>query len=120
MTKYNWNAIPKHYCWVAFDSHGIIRGFEERPHISQGFWVDENDMTPSRLGELPTVSSYQDWEESLEERPRADPRYTFGLDESGKQVMVHDHVAGGLLSYVAVVSLLNEYDRQIQKEFSHD
>jgi hypothetical protein len=67
-------------------------------------------MTPSRLGELPTVSSYQDWEESLEERPKPEPRYKMG-NIRWMESTVMDTSTNHELTMGEILDLLNEREQ---------
>ena len=108
MTRYNWNAIPKQYSWVAVDSHGVIRAFSERPVTACGYWVDgTTGDTPIWLAELPCVVSWKGWEDSLEHRPNLTNRYHLDAkrwSDSG----IKDTTTNRYLTLGEVLDLLNE------------
>jgi hypothetical protein len=110
MTRYNWNAIPKKYNWVGVDSHGIIRSFVKRPVAAAGYWVDGNGDIPDRLGELPYLISVKDWEESLEERPKPEPRYKMGYDRWDSTTL-RDDIDGRYLTMGEILDMLNEREQ---------
>jgi len=85
VSKYNWDKIPTEYNWVGVDSHGVIRAFSDRPVTACGYWIDATTGdTPSRLADLPYVVSANNWEDSLEKRPKPKPakRYRLTFSEA--------------------------------------
>jgi hypothetical protein len=125
MTKYNWSIVDPYWRFIARDQDGQLIAYRVSPTLDQGVWVPQTLKDDLRgisdfkvLGQLPEeldTDTLGDWQNSLEMRPKPEPRYTFGLDESGKEIMVHDHVMERLLSYVEAVKVLNEYE-----ETTHD
>ena len=65
-TKYDWSNVPTWVKFIATDSNGIAYGYEGRvkPYIIlDGMFVGGNYVS------LNTVVSFDDWRDSLEERP---------------------------------------------------
>ena len=106
MTKYNWDSIPKQYNWVGYNRHGIIRAFRGRPRAMDGFWADCNEEFTEWVGELPTVMLWEDWKDSLEERPQPPKRYQ--IDKGDGLLRIIDTLTNQPLSGYEIVDLLNE------------
>jgi len=113
VTRYNWNAIPDMYKWVAVDSHGVIRAFRERPRAMDGFWADCNEEFTQWVGELPTVLLWEDWKDSIEERPKPATRYR--LEHSRWLASgIIDTTTNHELTFGELVDLLNDHEEREQ------
>ena len=120
MTKYNWKAIPKQYNWVGYNQHGIIRAFRERPRAMDGFWADCDEEFTEWVGELPTVLLWEDWKDSLEERPKPAKRWSLvmGIDglstvwDNKMDVALYGAYGDSTAALEKVVEILNEYEEE--------
>jgi len=104
MTRYKWDVIPDVYQWVAKDANGLVKAYSERPVLKGRYWESSFGGT-EQLGCSPPWESDDDWQESLEERPKPAKRYE--LMEFGE---VLDTATGYWLKLVEVVDRLNKYE----------
>jgi len=107
MSRYDWSAIDKKYNWVAKDSNGRFDAYMERPTLGERWWYASVGSHYQHLGYSPPWESDDDWQESLEERPKPAERYE--LMEFGE---VLDTATGYWLKLVEIVDLLNEYEKR--------
>lgn len=65
-TKYDWSDVPTWVKFIATDSNGNAYGYEERvkPYI-----ILDDMFVGGKYVNLNTVISFDDWRDSLEERP---------------------------------------------------
>ena len=65
-TKYDWSNVPKWVKFIATDSNGNTNGYEERikPYI-----ILDDMFVGGRYVSLDVNTLFDDWRESLEERP---------------------------------------------------
>jgi len=105
MTRYDWNAIPDMYTWVAKDSDGRVKAYSERPTLGDRCWYSSFGGT-EQLGYSPPWESDSDWKESLEHRPNLTNRYRLDptrWDDSG----IIDTTTNHDLTFGEVLNLLN-------------
>ena len=71
--KPDWKDAPKWANWLAMDGNGGWYWHERRPQNTESWcWIPTGRITP--VGELPG------WQETLEGRPKPEPRYVFEYD----------------------------------------
>jgi len=73
MTRYNWDAIPNEYKWVAMDAYGYVLAFKNEPELHCWGWGKDNE--PRLLCAGGDYILLGDWRDSLEERPKPAERY---------------------------------------------
>ena len=71
-TKYDWSNVPKEVKWIATDGDGVAHGFTNAPKpYTTGLWaVDEEYTNYINVAEDLYNLFYEDWQDSLEERPQ--------------------------------------------------
>jgi hypothetical protein len=107
MSRYDWSAIDKKYKWVAKDSNGRFDAYMERPTLGERWWYASVGSHYQHLGYSPPWESDDDWQESLEERPKPPKRYE--LTASG---VILDREADNWLPLVEAVDRLNKYEEE--------
>jgi hypothetical protein len=106
MAKYKWDAIPTEYNWVAKDSDGTIEAYSERPILREYDWHSSGLGSTAVLGYSRSWESDDDWEDSLEERPKVSRYRLYHTPwvHSG----ITDTITNHYLTLGEVLDLLNE------------
>jgi hypothetical protein len=108
VTRYNWDAVPRRYSWVATDRNWEIWAFEGKPETrsTSGIWFGSCEKT--RLGKIPDAYIMAvAWEQSLEMRPTPPGRYAM-LYRPDEVTKLYDDELGRYLTWGQIVAALNE------------
>jgi hypothetical protein len=113
MTKYNWDKIDQRWHWVARQKDGGIVGYESIPSLltNNGTWDYSGEA--GRLATVPACLNadiLDDWAESLEERPKPEPRYEMAHDR-WESTNVLDTATHNYLKMGEILDLLNEREQ---------
>jgi hypothetical protein len=112
MTKYNWKEVPEYINWIARDKNGNVWGYQTEPRIvpDVAVWSVRGDAECDILGCFTSRGILDDWTESLEERPKPEPRYKMGYARWDATTL-RDDIDGRYLTMGEILDLLNEREQ---------
>ena len=71
-TKYDWSKVPSDVMYLATNQNGKVSGFVRNvktPVEIQGLWYGSDYYTGEPKYYNLNIGSFEDWQDSLEERP---------------------------------------------------
>jgi hypothetical protein len=113
MTKYNWDEIDEQWNWVAMDGDGFIFVYEKAPSIDGCAWKEPDGGRYHCKGAIPQILNrtvLDDWTESLEERPKSQPRYVMDIDRWTTS-WITDRINSREITMGEILDLLNAIEQ---------